>query len=293
MLGEITHVLMKHQVIFGTLPGWWLSKFLSLRHHTFHPYFFIYFFFLQVLHLCAALWAFHPYETIGQDDGRKWGPTLTETSWNEVLTCQGFSGIDLSLRDYEDLKDYSTSLIVSTAPQIKTLPFLRDIIIVGPLVPSPGLQTLSSKLIDELRLLGLSTTIVRFEDLIQQDIEGKICIILLEVDHPILHSIQHAEFLTVKRLILRSANVLWITRGGSFDSPVPEANLITGLARTIRAENSAISLVTLDLDFKTPISADTNAKCILRLFSSPWNSESPRVPDLKYASKEGLHSSLS
>ena len=64
-------------------------------------------------------------------------------------------------------------------------------------------------------------------------------------------------------------------------------NIITGLARTLRTE-STISLVTLDLDFKTPISADTNAKCISRLFSSPWNTESPRIPDLEYTSKEGL-----
>lgn len=204
------------------------------------------------------------------------------------MTRRGFSGVDLSLHDYDDPKEYSQSLLVSTAPQIKTSPALRDILIVGPSAPSPELQTLYAKLIDDLLLLGSSTTIVRFEDLIQLDIEGKICIILAEVDHPLLHSIQHTEFLAVKRLLLQSANVLWITRGGSVDSPVPEANLITGLARTIRAENSAISLTTLDLDFKTPISAQTNAQCISRLFSSLWNTESARVPDHEYALKEGL-----
>lgn len=160
------------------------------------------------------------------------------------------------------------SLIVSTAPDIKILPFLRDIIIVGPSVPSPELQSLYSKLTGELCLPGSSTTIVRFEDSFQLDIEGKICIVLAEVDNPLLHSIQYAEFLTVKRLILRSANVLWVTRGGSVDSPVPEMSLITGLARTIRAENLSITLVTLDLDSKTQISADTNVHCISRLFSS-------------------------
>lgn len=28
VLGELTRVLMKDQVIFGTLPGWWLGKLL-------------------------------------------------------------------------------------------------------------------------------------------------------------------------------------------------------------------------------------------------------------------------
>lgn len=213
---------------------------------------------------------------------------MTETSWNEALTCQGYSGIDLSLRDYEDLKGYSTSLIVSTVPYIKTLPFLRDIIIVGPSVPSPELQTLYSKLTGELRPLGLSTTIVHFEDSLQLDVEGKICKVLAEVDNPLLHSIQYAEFLTVKRLILQSSSVIWVTRGGSSDSQIPEMSLITGVARTLRAENSTITLVTIDLDFKTPISADTNVCCISRLFSSLWDSVNPRVPDLEYASKEGL-----
>lgn len=65
-------------------------------------------------------------------------------------------------------------------------------------------------------------------------------------------------------------------------------SLITGVARTLRAENSTITLVTIDLDFKTPISADTNVCCISRLFSSLWDSVNLRVPDLEYASKEGL-----
>lgn len=204
------------------------------------------------------------------------------------MTGQGFSGIDLSIHDYEDPKEYSTSLIVSTAPHVKTLPLLRDILIIGPSVASPELQILYSKLIDELRIHISSITVIGLDDSIELDIEGRICIVLAEVDHLLLHSIQHAEFLAVKGLILRAGNVLWVTRGGSLDSPVPEANLITGLARTIRSENSTISLATLDLDFKVPISADENVRCISRIFSSLWNTKSTSVPDLEYAVKEGV-----
>ncbi|OBT45611.1 Type I Iterative Polyketide synthase (PKS) [Pseudogymnoascus sp. WSF 3629] len=75
ILLEITHVLLRASVVFGTLPGWWL----------------------------------------GTEDSRKMGPTLSEDSWETLLQRQGFTGLDICLWDYPSEEDHLTSLMVSTA----------------------------------------------------------------------------------------------------------------------------------------------------------------------------------
>ncbi|KAK2037359.1 type I polyketide synthase [Colletotrichum somersetense] len=72
---ETTKDTLDVQLVFGTLPGWWLAE----------------------------------------ESERKGGPNLTLNHWGQVLKNSGFSGIDLDVRDMEDEEDYSFSVITSTA----------------------------------------------------------------------------------------------------------------------------------------------------------------------------------
>ena len=40
---------------------------------------------------------------------------MNEDEWNAVLSRQGFSGLDLYLRDMENFRDHCLSVMVSTA----------------------------------------------------------------------------------------------------------------------------------------------------------------------------------
>ncbi|KAK2028338.1 type I polyketide synthase [Colletotrichum zoysiae] len=82
VLVETTKDTLDVQLVFGTLPGWWL----------------------------------------GEEIERKGGPNLTLDHWGRVLKNSGFSGIDLDVRDMEDDADYSFSVITSTAAHSPSYP---------------------------------------------------------------------------------------------------------------------------------------------------------------------------
>lgn len=61
--------------------------------------------------------------------------------------------------------------------------------------------------------------------------EGRVCIILAEMERPLLSRLSEADFRLVKELVLRSRSVFWVT---AFD--LPDAVMFSGLARSVRNE---------------------------------------------------------
>lgn len=68
---------------------------------------------------------------------------------------------------------------------------------------------------------------------------GKTCISLLELQDPILQNLTESDFESIKKLILASASIFWIT---AFDDP--SSSMIDGLARVVRNETPGLSLRT-------------------------------------------------
>lgn len=212
---------------------------------------------------------------------------MNEDEWNAVLLRQGFSGLNLCLRDMENFRDHSLSVIVSTASQENVPTCSADILIID--VPGLGkdIQALSRALVEVIHESGSSANIIHLEDVITMKLEKKICVVLAEVDRPMLHEIAAADFEAMKHVILQSAGVLWLTRGGAMSSHAPEANLITGLSRTIRAENPGIGLTTLDLDPMAPVTEET-ARDISRLTAVILNTQDATTQECEYALRNGI-----
>jgi acyl transferase domain-containing protein/NADPH:quinone reductase-like Zn-dependent oxidoreductase/ubiquinone/menaquinone biosynthesis C-methylase UbiE len=72
---ETTQDAMDVQLVFGTLPGWWLSK----------------------------------------EPERKYSPNMPLDLWTGILNRTGFSGVNIAIRDCEDDRNYAMSVIMSTA----------------------------------------------------------------------------------------------------------------------------------------------------------------------------------
>lgn len=60
---------------FGVLPGWWL----------------------------------------GQEEVRKWGPLMSQEDWDLALRRTNFSGADICLQDFPEMRDHLVGVIVATA----------------------------------------------------------------------------------------------------------------------------------------------------------------------------------
>ncbi len=90
--------------------------------------------------------------------------------------------------------------------------------------------------------------------------DGKICIVLSELNRPVVSSLTCDEFQAIQKMLAGAAGVLWAVRGAYTESSNPDAEMVVGMARSVRSE-TLLSFATLDLGTITQLSNnDTEEK---------------------------------
>ncbi|PYH67688.1 type I polyketide synthase [Aspergillus vadensis CBS 113365] len=250
VLSEITNPLLRATMIVGSLEGWW----------------------------------------VGEEDGRKWGPVLTESEWNKSLLRCGYTGINVCLPDWKNPRDHFLSVLVSSVAPPELESVQTEAIIIGPESPSDELHRLLSELERSLRSRGVGVSFTTLKDVVLvEGIKSKSCLALLECDskHPLLADITPEDWNALKTVILQSADTTWVSRGATKSSEFPFANLMTGMARSIRAENPQVALTTLDLDARTPMDTSENVQSMVEIFIKGGSSKHSPRPDWEYAIRNG------
>ncbi|KAF1993246.1 putative polyketide synthase [Amniculicola lignicola CBS 123094] len=97
LMVETTQDAMDVQMVFGTLPGWWLSE----------------------------------------EKERKYSPNMSLESWKSVLERTGFTGPDVDVRDCENESNFAMSVIMSTAKPSAALEYPKDTVLVYAGTPPP------------------------------------------------------------------------------------------------------------------------------------------------------------
>ncbi|KAK1754268.1 polyketide synthase [Echria macrotheca] len=118
------------------------------------------------------------------------------------------------------------------------------------------------------------------------DTAGKICVFLSELERPFLASLTPIQFSDLQKALTSAAGALWAVRGAYEKSSNPDANMITGLSRTIRSE-TAMKFATLDLDAETPLSEDATADAIFKVFKAAFGSGSSNTSELEFMERKG------
>ncbi|KAF1934915.1 reducing type I polyketide synthase [Clathrospora elynae] len=72
--------------------------------------------------------------------------------------------------------------------------------------------------------------------------------IVLDLSNSVLPNLTSAEFDAIKKLTDGAQTLLWATSGGLLSGQIPEAGMVSGLLRVIRAEQASISAVSVDFD---------------------------------------------
>lgn len=212
---------------------------------------------------------------------------MSQERWHKSLVRQGFSGVEATLDDFENARDQSFSMNISTATPLPTTSVPDQVLIVEPDHPVAEIQSLSHMVIESLRELGSSASITTLEQTGKWDLSNTACIVMTEAIEPLLLDISSTNFDAVKHLILNSAGCTWLTRGGVIDSEVPASNLMTGFARSIRAENYGLSLTTLDLDPATDLASKSVADSIAKICVAGHDAKNLERPDWEYAIRNG------
>ena len=211
LLYEMTnpHVL-RPGFIFGIFPGWWL----------------------------------------GEEENRKWGALMSQSDWDSALHKAGFSGVDVSLQDFPGMRDHLVGVVVTTATETSPP---KENTASGVVIVAESSSLVQQQIADQLKsrfkAIGVpSCDLVGPEDLDAIYLEHKTCVYLPDLGRSILSNIGDKDYNNLKKLVLSTDGLLWLTYGGRPPELRPEAELVTGFSRCMRSENPSIKFVTISLE---------------------------------------------
>ncbi|TVY20485.1 Reducing polyketide synthase FUB1 [Lachnellula arida] len=119
------------------------------------------------------------------------------------------------------------------------------------------------------------------------DVPGRVCIVMSDLLNAALTQVDEKTWALVRRICLESAGILWVTRGAT--SQQTQANMVTGLLRSVRSETGQVPMVTLDLDDVTALPTAQAAATILQLYEQTFfhTSDSPERLESEFRERDG------
>lgn len=201
-----------------------------------------------------------------------------QESTGKALLQAEFSGLEASIRG-----STSSAVITQAIGEKPAQAVAADIVVITEQQDN-GVSV--NKLVAGLESAGAK---VEVSSIAEAKPDNRVCIVLSDLTSPVLAKPDAATFDIVKGIFMRSKGLLWVTRGGAGSATDPSAGLVTGFARTVRAETDGGNIVTLDLDGETVLSHDGAADVILKLFQHRLATALETVErDVEYAEKNGV-----
>lgn len=134
-------------------------------------------------------------------------------------------------------------------------------------------------------LTGSLPEVISLGDVLNASIEEKIFVVLDEVETPFLTDISSEQLEAFKGLC-SARGILWVTKGAYSEEPV--ANMVLGLARSLRNERTGLNFITLDLDGRNDLTPEENARMTMKVFQERFDNTSlDGGTDKEYSVREG------
>ncbi|KAF6832303.1 polyketide synthase [Colletotrichum plurivorum] len=254
VLIETTRDALDVFMAFGFLPGWWLSE----------------------------------------EPERVNSPSLTVPFWDQVLRRNGFSGLDVELRDCEDPDFYSFSAMVSTARTDADAPaYPQNVALVctADRFPASWLQALQSRM---AAVLGYKPPIKGLKldsTTTETAFHGETCIYLEGLLQPNLLDLDKEGFHSLRTMVTHCDGLLWLTRGAAMESSLPEASLSHGLFRTVRHEAPGTRYITLDVSAEREPCGEETMAAICEVFAAAFDAAATATStrrDWKFCERGGV-----
>jgi len=119
-----------------------------------------------------------------------------------------------------------------------------------------------------------------------ENLKNKRFIFLTEIDEPLFPSITSEEWQGLKRKILTSRSLLWVTRGSLLDGKKPECGMIAGLFSALRTELKSSKMLTVDIEANNNTSLHETFEDLIKLEELAHNHSSDE--DTEFRAKGGL-----
>jgi NADPH:quinone reductase-like Zn-dependent oxidoreductase/SAM-dependent methyltransferase len=226
ILYEMTNTdMIRTGFAFGLLPGWWLSV----------------------------------------EDFRKYTPLASPKDWSLILKRSGFGGIEVQMYDFPDHRHQMVSVLICNAigegsagetgavTSKNSVAQVVTIVVGGGLSSSALQMSVARNLEKGAGALGATAAkTVHLQDLATVDLkelqQQSRYIVLADMNSDFLECVEGTEYSGLQRLISSAKTLLWVNRGGGPTPKSPGADMVTGFARCMRAENPGLNFMTLSLE---------------------------------------------
>lgn len=187
---------------------------------------------------------------LGVEDYRSWGPSLTSELWQQVLSDNDFTGLDLELPDFVSPECQEGSILVTTATSSSSEKGIHHrIAIIADL--DSEIQVQASQDLKGILLSEEPTgcDICTFDEAASTASKGDVVFIFLqELDRPFINTLSAKSYSSLQHLLVSSKGVLWVSGAGGASPKMSEHKIIDGLSRALRNENPERQFATLALD---------------------------------------------
>ncbi|TKW53678.1 Lovastatin diketide synthase LovF [Colletotrichum tanaceti] len=204
------------------------------------------------------------------------------------MLSSGFTGVDVDFRNFEDERDLSLSVMVTTANQPPAVPVPNEALVVLPNHADSDVSAFAEKLSGHLANNGCSILLRRLHETTDLELQDRSSLLLLDVpaDKP-LPAVSVEDWNALRRIVLSSRDAVYGTRGDTANWENPSANLMSGMARSIRSENPGLGLTTLDVDYDSPTKADGGMiNAVYMTFCKACDSKGAERPDWEVAVRD-------
>ncbi|KAI7968609.1 hypothetical protein EIK77_006628 [Talaromyces pinophilus] len=243
LLIEITNILNQAFMIFGCLPGWWVSE----------------------------------------ESYRQWGPTMDQPMWEDALRRNGFSDLSLAVPNHvnpqDELGRLFSCVAVEDGPAVT--PNIQSVVLVTDSDTTPSVvENAIERRLGEM--IQIPVNKISLSSLPEVSLENAFVLSIAELERSVTLDMKPAEFDAVKHILRNSEGLLWVTEGGASieNTTRPESAIFHGLARSLRSEYEDFPLITADfaaIDRKRPEGAAEQLVTLLRK-----TLENPKAQDPEY-----------
>ena len=206
---------------------------------------------------------------------REWCPWIRPHQWEPILRDAGFSGLDLELRDSQNDRLNSQSLMIATAVEQIPSTARRVWDEVAIITSGEGVSLLVQAVKLELEGLGIpKCEVVHYLRLASLDLQRTVCVSVLDWERSILPNTSAEDFRSIQQMLCTCKSLLWVTPDMFAQ---PEFAMIVGLLRTVRGERDLddANFVTLSI-CGSRVSEDNMAKAIATLYRQQFDGSLPR-----------------
>jgi NADPH:quinone reductase-like Zn-dependent oxidoreductase len=212
------------------------------------------------------------------------GPTsqLDPQAWEAKLRNADFNGLLFHIQNKE-----TAFLLAAIDEKGGNSIDITEVYLLQPAVISSAIQDLKFNLLQQFQLVGITARDAFLEQ--ASSLKGRVVISLLETEQPFVLAWTAEELDQFRTVVASAKYLLWISRGGLLNSDLKSLQFapIIGLLRTIRVEQSSITLPHLDLTQE--LDAGRAASLIYEVFQSTIMAPPPsRNNEMEYWERNGI-----